>query len=168
MEISERIKKIIESEGLTASAFADAIGVQRSNVSQIMSGRQKPSFELLQKIMTSFPKYNADWLVMGRGEIRRQPVQMTIFDEIGEPEPADILAAPVNDESVSADSQQEPYNEQEVKSADVQNNQPSTSASDGTNSAFAPLITDAVRRSAEVKQIAVLYADNTFSIYNKQ
>ena len=91
MEVSERIKKIMDSEGLTASAFADSLGIQRSNVSHIMNGRSGPSLDLLQKILTAFPKYNTDWLVMGRGEIYRQPVQTSIFDVIGEPEPMWLL-----------------------------------------------------------------------------
>ena len=87
MEIRERIAKIIALEGVTAAAFADMVGIQRSNVSHILNGRSGPSLELLQKILSTFPHYNTDWLVMGRGEIRRQPVQKTIFDEIGEPDP---------------------------------------------------------------------------------
>ena len=94
MEVSERIKKIMDSEGLTASAFADSLGIQRSNVSHIMNGRSGPSLDLLQKILTAFPKYNTDWLVMGRGEIYRQPVQTSIFDVIGEPEPGPAQIAP--------------------------------------------------------------------------
>ena len=87
MEIRERIAKIIALEGVTAAAFADMVGIQRSNVSHILNGRSGPSLELLQKILSTFPHYNTDWLVMGRGEIHRQPVQKTIFDEIGELDP---------------------------------------------------------------------------------
>ncbi len=168
MEIGERIAKIIASEGLTASAFADKIGIQRSNVSHILNGRNgqpsNPSFEVLQKILATFPQYNTDWLVMGRGEIRRQPVQMSIFDEIGEPEP---VAANISG-SEGEVANHIGIEDVEHSEPQVITNQPPTQAADNSNASFSPLIAEAAQRSAEVKQIVVLYTDNTFSIYNKQ
>lgn len=72
MEISQRIKMIIESHRLTAGAFADKIGVQRSNVSHVLSGRNKPSFEFLEKIVLAFPRVSADWLLTGRQAIESE------------------------------------------------------------------------------------------------
>ena len=66
MEINERIRMIIESHQLTAGAFAERIGVQRSNVSHVLSGRNKPSFEFLEKIMLAFPRVSAQWLLTGK------------------------------------------------------------------------------------------------------
>ena len=68
MEINARIRMIIDSHRLTAGAFADKIGVQRSNVSHVLSGRNKPSFEFLEKVLLAFPKVSALWLVTGRQE----------------------------------------------------------------------------------------------------
>lgn len=67
MELKKRIEFIMEKEQLTAAIFADMIGVQRSSISHILSERNKPSLEFLQKILNSFPKYNTNWLVMGKG-----------------------------------------------------------------------------------------------------
>lgn len=66
MGVNERIRMIIESHGLTAGAFADRIGVQRSNVSHVLSGRNKPGFEFLEKIVQAFPKVQAHWLLTGK------------------------------------------------------------------------------------------------------
>ena len=158
MEVSERIKKIMDSEGLTASAFADSLGIQRSNVSHIMNGRSGPSLDLLQKILTAFPKYNTDWLVMGRGEIYRQPVQTSIFDVIGEPEPGPAQIAPNTLDNTLAASDV-------VASKPEEAGAPTANASMAEVSAVAA---QAVKRAAEVQQIVVLYTDNTFSIYNRQ
>lgn len=68
MEIGARIKMIIESHRLTAGAFADRIGVQRSNVSHVLSGRNKPSYEFLEKVLLAFPKVSAAWLITGKQE----------------------------------------------------------------------------------------------------
>ena len=48
---------------LSASAFADKIEVQRSSISHILSGRNKPSLEFIQKVLTAFPKVSSDWLL---------------------------------------------------------------------------------------------------------
>ncbi len=65
MELIDRFKYLMKLNNLTASAFADEIGVQRSSVSHILSGRNKPSLEFIQKVVTRFPKVSADWLIAG-------------------------------------------------------------------------------------------------------
>lgn len=65
MELIDRFKYLMKLNNLTASAFADEIGVQRSSMSHILSGRNKPSLELIQKVLTRFPKVSADWLIAG-------------------------------------------------------------------------------------------------------
>jgi transcriptional regulator with XRE-family HTH domain len=81
MEIKDRLIKIITTEGLNSSAFADSIGVQRSSISHILSGRNKPSLDFLEKILASYPKYNAEWLIMGTGSISKIPKQQTLFEK---------------------------------------------------------------------------------------
>jgi transcriptional regulator with XRE-family HTH domain len=66
MEIKDRIRMIIDSHQLTAGAFAERIGVQRSNVSHVLSGRNKPSFEFVEKVLLAFPKVQAHWLLTGK------------------------------------------------------------------------------------------------------
>ncbi len=65
----ERIKKIIEFESLNSAQFADRIGVQRSSISHILSGRNKPSLEFVQKVLHAFPSINTDWLLSGKGKM---------------------------------------------------------------------------------------------------
>ncbi|MBR4620062.1 MAG: helix-turn-helix transcriptional regulator [Salinivirgaceae bacterium] len=171
MEIRERIAKIIALEGVTAAAFADMVGIQRSNVSHILNGRSGPSLELLQKILSTFPHYNTDWLVMGRGEIRRQPVQKTIFDEIGEPDPyADIIPDSVDNAGNPAADDMAAASESEPQSADSQNDTQKASGSVESQSASpaATPIAATASHQVEVKQVLVLYSDGTFTVYNKQ
>ena len=65
MELIDRFKYLMKLNNLTPSSFADEIGVQRSSVSHILSGRNKPSMEFIQKVLTRFPKVSADWLIAG-------------------------------------------------------------------------------------------------------
>lgn len=73
MNLNERISKIIEYSELSSSEFADAIDVQRSNISHITSGRNKPSLDFLIKIKERFPEIQWDWLIKGEGEMLIKP-----------------------------------------------------------------------------------------------
>lgn len=67
MQLKDRIKTVMDKEKLSAAMFADIVGVQRSSISHILSGRNKPSLEFLQKVLSAYPKYSVEWLVMGKG-----------------------------------------------------------------------------------------------------
>ncbi len=63
MDLNKKIEQIIVDKGMSPSFFADAIGVQRSSISHILSGRNKPSLDIIQKILRVFPDINRDWLL---------------------------------------------------------------------------------------------------------
>ena len=69
MEFTDRFTKVIEYSELTPAEFAEEIGVQRSSISHIISGRNKPSLDFITKIKTAFPKFEWDWLITGEGEM---------------------------------------------------------------------------------------------------
>ena len=78
----ERIIKFLELENLTSAKFADDIGVQRSSVSHILSGRNNPSFEFIQKILTKYKFISAEWLIMGTGNMVKTVRQGDLFENI--------------------------------------------------------------------------------------
>ena len=65
MLIQDRVQLIIKANSLSASEFANAIGIKRSNLSHVLSGRNKPSLDFLSKIITAYPNVNASWLITG-------------------------------------------------------------------------------------------------------
>ena len=65
MLIQDRVRLIIKANNLTSSEFADRIGVKRSNLSHVLSGRNKPGLEFLSKIIEFYPNVNAGWLLTG-------------------------------------------------------------------------------------------------------
>ena len=67
IEFTNRLKKIMEYHQLTASLFADKIGVQRSSISHILSGRNKPSLDFVMKVLQKFPEVELYWLLNGKG-----------------------------------------------------------------------------------------------------
>ena len=70
--MQDQIQEILRREELTSSQFADKIGVQRSSVSHVLSGRNKPGFDFINKILDYFPGINAEWLITGLGEMYKQ------------------------------------------------------------------------------------------------
>ncbi len=66
MSIQERLHQVIDRLKLSPSVFADRIGVQRSNLSHVLSGRNKPGLDFLEKIINHFPQIDAHWLLTGR------------------------------------------------------------------------------------------------------
>jgi transcriptional regulator with XRE-family HTH domain len=73
----DRISLLIKAKNLSAAQFADEIGVQRSSISHLMSGRNKPSLDLIQKTLQRFPEVSSEWLLFGKGEMVRE---LNLFD----------------------------------------------------------------------------------------
>ena len=63
----ERLRGWMESEDLKPSVLADNIGVNRATISHILSGRNKPSIDFLEKLLSTYPNINANWLISGVG-----------------------------------------------------------------------------------------------------
>ncbi|MDA3892648.1 MAG: helix-turn-helix transcriptional regulator [Salinivirgaceae bacterium] len=160
MEIKNRLARIISSEGLTSAAFADSIGVQRSSISHIISGRNKPSLDFLQKTLISYPKYNSEWLITGVGDIYKVPIQTNIYDAI-ENEPSGDSAL---------NTAQNKHNELNnvagelkdvIKAAEIQEEDPPKYKDNFTDPP--PLNNELPAK--KVSKIVIFYSDKTFSEY---
>ncbi|WP_163407036.1 helix-turn-helix domain-containing protein [Flavobacterium ajazii] len=66
-EFVKRLEIVLDYYGLNASAFADKIGVQRSSISHLLSGRNKPSLDFIMKILEVFPDVDLYWILIGKG-----------------------------------------------------------------------------------------------------
>ena len=136
----ERIKKIIEKEGLNPSLFADKIGISRGTMNHILNGRNKASLDVTTKILESF-SINSDWLLFGTGPLYKGDkafLQPNLFDEV-----------PVNPEPVQ--EKIEYRKEIEVKIPE--------------KTVIKPEIEEIrlpQRSSKTVEKIIIYYSDNTF------
>lgn len=63
----KRLEIVLEYYSLNASSFADKIGVQRSSMSHLLSGRNKPSLDFILKIIDFFPEVDLYWVLKGKG-----------------------------------------------------------------------------------------------------
>lgn len=143
MSISERLQMVIKMNGMTNASFADKIGVQRSSISHVLAGRNKPSIDFIQKILSTFPKVDADWLVTGK------KVGRTIADTQGTHRPIanqEEQKSMSFVESIAKDEDPEPYEAQGgVKTASVGSENKSTDIS-----------------HRKISRVIVFYNDGTF------
>lgn len=92
-EFIQRLQKVIDYYGLTASAFADELDIQRSSISHLLSERNKPSLDFILKLVERFPEVDMYWITQGKGSFpptqivknneapKNQIVQTNLFGE---------------------------------------------------------------------------------------
>ena len=78
VDFINRLKEIIQHHQLTASQFADSIGVQRSSISHILSGRNKPSLDFILKVTNTYTDVDIYWLLNGKGSFPKSSSSPTI------------------------------------------------------------------------------------------
>jgi len=74
----KRLEIILDYYSLNASSFADKIGVQRSSLSHLLSGRNKPSLDFILKILDVFPEVDLYWVLNGKGTFPKSESENTI------------------------------------------------------------------------------------------
>ena len=77
-DFTKRLQKVIDYYAETASSFSEKIGVQRSSISHILSGRNKPSLDFIMKILATYPEVELYWLLNGKGEFPSQPKKNSV------------------------------------------------------------------------------------------
>lgn len=157
MSERERIELIIKCYNLTPSQFADRTGIQRASVSHILSGRNKPSLEVMQKIYDSFPSLDIRWLMTGQGEAPEAGAK-----------PQSVQAAPAVSGLFSLQSEEsyvktepEPQ-EQKVQRVSVPVKQPQVRAPRRTVQRVDR--TPEVAAPRRIKEIRIFYSDGTYEI----
>ncbi|HLW15306.1 MAG TPA: helix-turn-helix transcriptional regulator [Flavobacteriaceae bacterium] len=63
-----RLKQLMDYYDLSASAFSDEIDFNRSTISHILSGRNKPSLDFVMKVLHRFPEVTISWFLYGKGD----------------------------------------------------------------------------------------------------
>jgi len=145
--MKDRIQKLITSEQLTASKFADKIGVRRSNISHILSGRNKPSLDFIEKVMSCFKDLNLDWLILGKGEMYQKKNTKDLFNPVSIPQSKE---APLNKEEKTEAPETTPKQSESQLPLNVAN---------VANSAI-------VLPTKEVDKVIIFYRDKTFTSFS--
>jgi len=143
--MKERLLKVITSEGLTPSLLAEELGVQRSGISHILSGRNYPSFDFMQKLLGRFPKLNAEWLILGHGAMYKSTLT----------EISDLFP-------------QSPSVEKAPESPTIPENLPDLSPKESPqkkNPDVEPEILPPAEPKKTIEKMMIIYSDKTFAIY---
>ena len=80
----KRLKKVMSYYNETAASFSEKIGVQRSSISHILSGRNKPSLEFIMKILSSYDEVDLYWLLNGKGTFPKTEVKIDLPEKTSE------------------------------------------------------------------------------------
>ena len=103
MELKDRIATIIRVNNHTASSFADLLGVQRSSISHVLNGRNKPSLDFIEKVLINFPRVDPGWLITGKDPESKKSASVSPkpkFQEVPEQVSTEVKLKPqINSES---------------------------------------------------------------------
>ncbi|WP_420147022.1 helix-turn-helix transcriptional regulator [Spirosoma sp.] len=155
MTINDKIKQILIDKNFTPSYFADEIGVQRSSISHILSGRNRPSFDIIQKIIRRFPELGYDWIM----EEDNQPSTTAIHNNYPNRGSMPRLNS---DRYKSSESLQLPYAPNGIRSQRTEIPPVSSSPVTSTDQASAGGLDQTPTAEKKVERILVFYADGSF------
>lgn len=141
----EKLLNLMKSEQLTASKLAELLDIQPSGISHILSGRNKPSFDLVQKILRRFPRVNPDWLLLDKDEMYR-----TI----------DIEPKPATSQSISTEELDDTMQQSPASGMTASATNPTSASTPAQQiaAAYAP-------KNGNVKRVIILFDDHTFESY---
>lgn len=150
----KRLEHLLDYYSLSASSFADKIGVQRSSISHLLSGRNKPSLDFILKIIDVFPDINLYWMLNGKGDFLKgnpETFAPVTAEKISNPSPAPSL--------FENEPQQNLHTEEEIHSIEIPI--PETPK---TTSNPEWLLTE----KCDIYKIVIFYKDGTFKDFKPQ
>ena len=143
----KRLEIILDYYNLSASAFADKISVQRSSLSHLLSGRNKPSLDFIIKVIEVFPEVDLYWILNGKGTFPKSENTSNHFEEV---------------KSASIET---PFIQTELESPDLF----SATASKKKKKEIQPTEinhhTPTANTSGTIERIVIFYKDGTFKNY---
>lgn len=102
--MDKRLQQFLELEDLTPSKLADILQIQRSGISHLLSGRNKPSFDFIEGLLTNFPQINPEWLILGKGKPYKSQISLPPSEPAPSPTPAPDYSSTHTTASPSATS----------------------------------------------------------------
>lgn len=172
-----RLQQLITAEGLNNRRFAEKMGIQSSNVSHIVNGRNKPGYDFIARMLEVFPNINPYWLILGQGNMYRDPAVGDTFPAIDsikeqEPDTDSWQAEQIKSELNSRYRDNEVINQTKIEfdvppndsSQRLQEIDPSIQPSKQNNIC----INTPEKVSETIDQIVVFYSDGTYKTYIKR
>jgi transcriptional regulator with XRE-family HTH domain len=157
MNLSEKIELLIKRKQLSASQFADKLGIPRSSISHILSGRNKPSLDVVQKILRVFPEITAEDLLfedrtLGSVAIAKEIIAAPSTPSLFDP----ILPSP--SESVKNNSP-----EQTIVQSNLRRTKESSLVERNSNVPVSTSVANPTYLEKKIERVLIFYTDGTFS-----
>lgn len=149
----KRLEIILDYYSLNASSFADKIGVQRSSMSHLLSGRNKPSLDFILKIMEVFPEVDLYWFLNGKGTFPKSEVVIELKSSPSTPIQIDPIAATKIEKNTELTSEKNPNSIHQLE--ENQLNLFSNSKSVPNQ-----------KTDCEIDRIVIFYKNGTFKTYS--
>jgi transcriptional regulator with XRE-family HTH domain len=151
----KRLEIILDYYSLNASSFADKIGVQRSSLSHLLSGRNKPSLDFILKILDVFPEVDLYWVLNGKGTFPKSELN----DEVIVQTPTPISDAP------NAETKMEKVADLFSEELSIKKNQ----AAEKTTTSFSNIQNSILpKNNSEIDRIVIFYKNGTFKTYSPE
>lgn len=144
--MKEKLEFLLRTKNLTATTLARMLEIQPSGLSHILSGRNKPSFDLVVKILKAFPDINPDWLLLNDDSVYRDLV------------PASQVS-PTQQSNVDHDSQNSLFG--------VAENIETTATKLETKNELPNIFATPQNCGKTVERIIILYSDKSFDSYSR-
>jgi transcriptional regulator with XRE-family HTH domain len=155
MNLSAKIELLIQTKKLSASQFADTLGIPRSSISHILSGRNKPSLDVVQKILIAFPEIPAEELLDDKRDL-------SISTPAPKAAPSPIASTPSLFDAVTPSAPESPRNispEQTIVQSNLR--RPRESNPKASQPVAAPAPTTHLAK--KIERVLIFYTDGTFS-----
>ena len=149
----EKLLKLMKYEKLSSSRLAEILEIQPSSISHILSGRNKPSFDFLVKILRRFPTLNPDWLLLDSDQMYRQSDESAALKD-------NQVIAPISTSTIQTGSSEHRQNNSSNDSSVANNN--STKRTTPTELPF----TNSQNVNKTIERVIVLYSDKSFEAFN--
>ncbi len=146
----DKLLNLMKSENLTSSRLAEILEVQPSGISHILSGRNKPGFELLQKLLRRFPRINPDWLLLDSDQMFRTGDSDVTTEHSAHQSPNAELFSQTEIGNGNSDSS--------VAAKSTATNSVSKELNLGERASVA-------KTRADVERVVIFYSDKTFDTY---
>lgn len=158
--MKQKIEQLKQKYNLSSGALAEMLEIQPAVISHLKSGRNKPSFEVIQKILQRFPEINPDWLLLDSEQMFRDGA---------------VASEPENDLPTNLFSE---YASSGQHNATVENSAPSEtpnmakiSTSRESNISELPAEMSKISNShasSKIERVIVIYSDGTFQDFKNR
>jgi transcriptional regulator with XRE-family HTH domain len=160
--IVDRIKDLIQEEGLTNKEFAQKLELNPSIISHILSGRNKVSLQVVERIKSNFTNVNLDYLITGQKPLKTEITNVNSHKESSVSERDDLISSHVSDPMDSAIETSGSNSQTTIHNPKERLNSP-TPDQGVQNTRFTKSEDD-----DGIDQIMVLYSDGSFKAYKER